>query len=139
MNARFATLHDAHLLATMNHQLIADERHRIRLTVEELESRMSEWLSHDYKAVIFEHEGCTAAYALYREDDTYVYLRQFFVCRDLRRQGIGRAAIQWLRENAWCDAPRIRLDVLVGNHVALEFWRSVGFCDYCVTLEMETN
>ena len=44
-------------------------------------------------------------------------------------------AIAWLLENVWKDAPRIRLDVLVGNSDGIKFWRSLGFADYCVTME----
>ena len=30
---------------------------------------------------------------------------------------------------------RIRLDVLIGNAGGIQFWRSVGFEDYCITME----
>ena len=33
--------------------------------------------------------------------------------------------------------PRIRLEVLVGNANGIAFWRSIGFQDYCVTMEMD--
>jgi hypothetical protein len=41
----------------------------------------------------------------------------------------------WLLQNVWNDAPRIRLDVLVGNSEGIKFWQSLGFADYCVTME----
>jgi len=47
----------------------------------------------EYVGVIFEAEGEPAAYALYREDEHEVYLRQFFVARHCRRQGLGTVAI----------------------------------------------
>ena len=56
---------------------------------------------------------------------------------ELRRRGIGRSAMNWLRENCWSDAERVRLDVLVGNTSGIAFWRSVGFADYCLTMERE--
>jgi hypothetical protein len=31
----------------------------------------------------------------------------------------------------------VRVEVLVGNAVGVAFWRSVGFRDYCLTLELE--
>jgi ribosomal protein S18 acetylase RimI-like enzyme len=67
-----------------------------------------------------------------------VYLRQFYVPLELRRQGIGRAAIEHLRAHYWQDRPRIRLDVLCGNATGIAFWRAVGFEDYCLTLERPT-
>ena len=43
------------------------------------------------------------------------------------------------REHAWADAPRVRIDVLVGNAGAIAFWRAVGFRDYCLTMESEES
>ena len=54
MTFRFATLADTELLANLNHQLIQDEGHRNRMTVPELQRRMTEWLSSEYQAVLFE-------------------------------------------------------------------------------------
>jgi predicted acetyltransferase len=65
----------------------------------------------------------------------HVYLRQFFVWREHRRQGVGRSAIEWLMRTAWADAPRVRLDVLVTNTEGRAFWKGVGFEEYCVTME----
>ncbi|HVC95387.1 MAG TPA: hypothetical protein VND64_16950 [Pirellulales bacterium] len=45
MNHRLASKFDVPLLAAMNARLIADERHRNRMTAAELEKRMGDWLS----------------------------------------------------------------------------------------------
>jgi GNAT superfamily N-acetyltransferase len=112
------------------------------MTVAELEQRMGGWLSTgEYTAVLFINDaddgGDIAGYALFRREPDHVYLRQFFVRADRRRAGIGRAALTWLRQNAWVGVPRVRLDVLVGNEPAIAFWRSAGFHEYCVTMEAE--
>ncbi len=135
MRYRIATADDVHLLATMNHQLIRDEGHRNAMSVPELEARMRGWLAGEYQAVLFEDEQGTAGYALFKREPDWIYLRQFFVQPERRRFGIGKAAMNWLLENVWKDAPRIRLEVLVGNSQGIEFWRSVGFADYCLTME----
>jgi GNAT superfamily N-acetyltransferase len=135
MNYRFATRDDAPLLASLNQQLIQDEGHANPMTLAELERRMAGWLDGDYQAVLFSHQGHAAGYALFRPTPEYVYLRHFFVCRHHRRQGIGRAAITWLRNQVWAGAARIRLDVLAHNTTGIAFWRAVGFRDYCLTLE----
>ena len=135
MRYRIATAADAHLLAPMNHRLIRDEGHRNSMSVAELETRMQAWLDSEYQVVLFEDEQGIAGYALYKREPDWIYLRQFFVQSDRRRRGIGAAAMTWLLENVWNDAPRVRLDVLVGNTEGIEFWRSLGFADYCVTME----
>lgn len=132
---RFATKADCPALAVLNRRLIEDERHRNPMTLGELEQRMAGWLEGEYKAVIFSRGGMVLGYALYRREPEWYYLRQFFVDREFRRQGIGRTAMKWLMENAWQDAPRLRVEVLVGNARAIAFWHSVGFSDYCLTLE----
>lgn len=137
MNYRLATLDDIAILAAMNHQLIRDEGHRNRLSIGELEERMRGWLEGDYQAVIFEDGGMAIGYALFKEEPEWWYLRQFFVVPSRRREGIGRQAIEWLLTNLWNDSKRIRLDVLVGNSIGIAFWRSLGFSDYCLTMERE--
>jgi GNAT superfamily N-acetyltransferase len=96
---------------------------------------MRTWLEGEYQAVLFEVDDVAAGYALYRWEAEWVYVRQFFIQPERRRQGLGRAACAWLRQNPWREARRIRLDVLVGNASSIQFWRSLGFEDYCITLE----
>jgi GNAT superfamily N-acetyltransferase len=132
---RAATVDDAALLAPMNAQLIRDEGHRNTMTVEQLAKRMSGWLEAEYQAFVFEADAKAIGYALYRIEPEFVYLRQLFVQPEMRRQGVARQALEWLRQNAWSVRPRVRIDVLVGNQSGIEFWRSVGFVDYCLTLE----
>ena len=136
MTFRRATLEDCGLLAELNHQLIRDEGHRNQMTVPELERRMRDWLSSEYAAVIFEEGKEVVAYALYRERPDEVYLRQLFVVQIRRRQGIGRRAFEILRFRLWPKGRRLTVDVLVQNAAAISFWRSVGFNDYCLTLEI---
>lgn len=124
------------LLAEWNHQLIRDEGHRNPMTVPQLRERMREWFAGEYRAVIFERNGEPVGYALYREDASEVYLQQFFVRRDRRRQGIGRETLRILRQHVWPQHKRLTVGVLTANAPALAFWYSVGFRDYCLTLEI---
>ena len=141
MQYREATTFDAAVLARMNVQLIQDEGHRNRMSPDELVARMSAWLAGEYRAVLFEDDHGPAGYALFRVDDEFIYLRQFFVCPKRRRRGIGRAAVRWLIENVWRGRPQTRLEVLVSNHAGIDFWHAVGFADYCITMErpLETS
>ena len=100
MTFRYARPDDSSLLAELNHQLIRDEGHRNRLTVPELEQRMSGWLSSEYRAVLFEDSWETVAYALFHEKPEEIYLRQLFVVRHRRRQGLGREAVGILRSQS---------------------------------------
>ena len=134
MHHRFATRADAEILGVLNHQLIQDERHRNRMTIPELVTRVQEWLATGYRASIFEDDSGILAYALYREEDQ-VYLRQFFVRRLQRRNGVGRQCIRILFTEIWPKDKRITLDVLCHNQAGIAFWRAVGFTDYCLTLE----
>jgi GNAT superfamily N-acetyltransferase len=135
MHYRFATPEDAVILASLNQQLIRAEGHRNPMSVEQLTDRMSAWLNGEYQAVILEEATAAVGYALFRKDLEHVYLRQLFVVAERRRQGVGREAIGWLWRNAWNGVPRLRIEVLVGNVSGRKFWRSVGFEEYCVTME----
>src|SRR5437867_13167207 len=136
MTFRPATLDDCPVLAELNHQLIRDEGHRNRMTVAELEQRMRGWLGGEYRALIFEDGHKVVAYALFREQPEEIYLRQLFVVRHRRSQGIGRRAVEILRSQVWPKNKRLTVEVLVANNRAVAFWRSVGYKDYCLTLEI---
>lgn len=136
---RVATLGDVPMLARMNKQLIEDEGHCNPMNLTELEERMRSMLGGDYTATLFEWDSQCVAYGLWRDEPEWVYLRQFFVARDVRRRGIGVQAIRVLADEVWPVDKRIRVNVLIGNRPALEFWRAVGFEDYLITLEMERS
>ena len=136
MEHRFAGDGDIARLAAWNAQLIADEGHRNAMTVAQLGDRMAAWLADAYRAVVFERDGCPVAYALYCEAVTEVRLRQFFVDRGHRRRGVGRRAVGLLRSVVWPRHKRIVVEALTANAPAVAFWRSVGFRDYSLALEV---
>ena len=136
MTFRPATLDDCPLLTELNHQLIRDEGHRNAMTVTELEQRMRGWLASEYRAVLYEDGGEVVAYVLFREQPEEIYLRQLFVVRHRRRQGLGRRAVEILRSQVWPKTKRLTLDVLVANTSGVAFWRAVGYRDYALTLEI---
>ena len=138
MEYRTATAADAGTLGEMNWQLIRDEGHRNPMTAAELEARMVRWLAGAYEAVLFEEAGRAVGYALYRREPEYVYLRQFFIRAEDRRRGVGRAALEWLREDCWGAGTRVRVEVLTGNAAGVAFWRASGFRAYALTLEWES-
>jgi hypothetical protein len=76
------------------------------------------------------------AHALYREQPEEIFLRQLFVARNRRRKGIGREAFEILRTKIWPKNKRLTVDVLIQNTAAIAFWRSVGYKDYCLALEI---
>jgi GNAT superfamily N-acetyltransferase len=140
MNWRAANDEDLDLLAEWNRQLIEDEGHRNSMSVPELRRRMAAWLAGEYSAVLFSHDnGESLAYGLYREANDEIYLRQFFVRRRDRREGIGKTALATLRGRVWPKGKRLTVDVLSSNDVAIRFWRSVGYSDYFLTLAIEAE
>ena len=117
-------------------QLIRDQRHRNPMDVAALTDRMKGWLGgREYRAVLFENAGEIAAYALYREEQNEIYLRQFFVVRHCRRRNIGRKAAELLQA-LWPKNRRLTVEVLAGNAPALAFFRAVGYVDYSICLEI---
>lgn len=144
MTYRFATLEDVALLSNLNHQLIEDEGHATGLALPELADRMTAWLQKEYRAVIFEQEDQILAYALYCQGEQsagerFIFLRQFFVQRKHRRQGIGRAAISLLLEEIFPPNARVLLDVHYHNESGRAFWKALGFTEHCLTLERRTS
>ncbi len=139
MNFRAATSADAPLLALLNKQLIDDEGHRNPMSVQQLTERMRGWLEGEYRATVFTIAQQVVGYVLYRPQSDHVYIRQFYIAAHHRRQGLGRAAMDWLRAHQWAQAPRLRLDVLAGNQGGIAFWHALGFTDYCLTMEASAD
>jgi ribosomal protein S18 acetylase RimI-like enzyme len=137
MRWRFATAEDSRDLAELNQQLIADEGHRNPMNLDQLEQRMLRWLESEYRAVLFYQSESVVAYALFREDESErIHLRQFFVARDRRRQGMGREVFRVLRKEIVPTEKPIVLEVLTSNPGARAFWTAQGFADYAATLEL---
>ena len=137
---RFATLDDVPALAKMNRQLVEDEQHRNRSRSDAwFEERMRGFLSGAYRAVLFDLAGEVVGYALYTDHPDHadtLYLRQIWMSRSHRRQGIGREAMRLLRDEIWPRDKRITVEVLVGNAAARAFYEAVGFTPYSIELEM---
>jgi ribosomal protein S18 acetylase RimI-like enzyme len=137
---RFATLDDVPALARMNRQLVEDEQHRNRFQSDAwFEERMRDFISGAYRAVLFDLAGEVVAYALYKDHPDHadtLYLRQIWVSRSQRRQGIGREAMRLLRDEIWPRDKRVTVEVLVGNEAARAFYEAVGFRPYSIELEM---
>ena len=136
IHPRKAAKADCALLGELNHQLIRDEGHRNRMTVPQLQKRMRGWLAGEYAAILFEKGAEVVAYALYREEPDQIYLRQLFVQRHCRRRGLGRQAFGILRSQIWPAHKRLTVQVLSANATAVAFWKSVGFQEYSLTLEI---
>ena len=134
---RIATQADVSLLASMNERLIRDEGHRSGLTQQSLEPRMSRWLAGDYRAAIFSLNREPIRYALWKPKSDHVHLRQYYVEPAYRRKGYGKAGIELLMNEVWGKVARVSVEVLVGNDAGSRFWQSIGFEDYCVTMEFQ--
>ncbi|MDR2514594.1 MAG: hypothetical protein LBD02_05210 [Christensenellaceae bacterium] len=73
-------------------------------------------------------------YALLRLNEAPPYLRQFFICRERRREGLRRAAFgALLRE---LSLTSLQLEVLEGNARGLAFWQAMGFEGYSRSLRL---
>jgi len=135
LSHRPATESDLDLLAEWNHQLIRDEGHRNPMTVVQLRERLQGWLAGEYQCVVFLTSRDPVAYALYKEEPEEIYLRQLFVRRDQRRQGLGQAAMRILLTQIW-PKKRLSVEVMCGNADAIKFYRRLGYRDYCLRLEL---
>ncbi len=132
---RAARREDVAVLAELNAQLIEDQRSKNPMTVPELAKRMASWLSTEYEAVLFEIGEDVVGYALFCPRDGGIYLRQFFISRDRRREQLGSEALALLHREVWPAEVHISVDVLVHNQRALAFWRAVGFIDHAINLQ----
>ena len=133
MQIQKCTLENVPLLAQMNKRLIEDEKSTNPMTLAELEERMHGFLSTDYSAYFFIEESCVVGYALVKDTEKPLYLRQFFIEREFRRKHLGRQAFQLLMD--YLRADTINIDVLPWNEPGLRFWQSCGFTPTCISMQ----
>ena len=136
MTYRAAVEADVPMLARFNQQLIEDEWGGGGMPLDRLEARIRRWLADDdYRALLFEEDGATVAYALVSQDEDSAYIRHFYVIDAHRGSGVGRRAIAVLLREVVPPTSRVTLDVLASNRRGHQFWRSVGFSDYAIRME----
>lgn len=134
-----ATTADIPQLAELNRRLMADEAHPYPLSIEALHERMARWVAGEYRVLLFRHGGQVCGYAVWRVEEEGVHVRHFFICRDQRRRGIGRAAFARMRREVFPTDQPIHLDAAVWNTDAIGFWRALGFRDFSLTLELQPD
>ena len=135
ISMHICTEEDLDHLATLNKQLIEDERHDNPMNTEQLKERMKGFLRTDYKAYKFIRDGEIVGYALVNHARQPLYLRHFFICREHRRKGYGTAAFRLLMNHLNTDA--IDVEVMVWNERGHRFWQSLGFKERSVFLRLD--
>ena len=136
LKVRLARPAENALLAQYNAQLIRDERHENAMSIAELGIRIREWLADDYQACLFETRAGPLGYALFRELAECMHLRHFFVVPEYRRNGLGRRAFQRLRAEFFPADKRVLVEVLAWNAGGIAFWKSLGFGERYLGLQL---
>ena len=92
---------------------------------------MARWIAEgEYEVLLFRSGDQLIGYAVWRADEHGTYLRHFFICRDQRRQGWGRAAMQLLCREVFPKDRPVNIDAAIGNtgrHRVLARDRLSGF------------
>jgi len=128
------------LLVQLNRQLDEDEPHPHPLPLPALTERMARWLdSGEYEVLLLRSGDQLIGYALWRAEEFGTYLRHFFICRDRRGQGWGRAAMQRLCSDVFPKDCPIYIDAAVGNKAAIAFWHAIGFQDYSIGMGLKAG
>lgn len=132
MQLQKCSINDVAKLALLNKQLIEDEKSDNAMNLSELERRMKEFLETDYSAYFFIEDGQIIGYALVRNTNKPVYLRQFLIDRNYRNHHYGTQAFQMLLK--YLEVKEIDVEVLPWNKNGLAFWKHCGFNETCIAM-----
>jgi len=132
-----ATESDIPRLAELNRQLMEDEVHPHMLDLDALRARMTRWVAGEYRVLLFRRGEKVCGYGAWRMEERGAYLRHFFICRDQRRKGLGRAIVAQLRRDHFPKDRPLQLEAAIWNTDAIAFWRAIGFKDFGLTLELK--
>jgi ribosomal protein S18 acetylase RimI-like enzyme len=131
---------EAELLGALNFQLDEDEPHPYPLPMPALVERMARWIdTGEYDVLLFRRGDHLTGYAAWRLEDRGAYLRHFFICRDQRRQGWGRAALKLLCREVFPKDRPIQIEAAIGNKGGIAFWRALGFEDFGLSMELKAG
>jgi GNAT superfamily N-acetyltransferase len=139
---RPATDTDIPLLGQMNRHLFEDAGSHNPMSVAELQERMTHWLrSDDWHIATFAENDATVGYAVFQiRPDSYdpavefAYVRQFYIEREWRRKGFGRAAFDLLTRTHFRPPCKVVIDALATDPNATAFWAALGFAPYSITM-----
>ena len=138
MTFRFANGSDLPVVAQMNRELLQSERLASDPSECELLDRLAKWMTEGQRIILFDSESQPVGYALFsfgeRLGEQLVYLRHFFIRKEHRRKGYGRKAMEHLESEIWPRGVPVYVDTNSGNRVALEFWKSLHFEVFSLTL-----
>lgn len=134
-----ATSAEAPLLAELNFQLFEDEAHPYPMTLSALTERMRRWIAGEYQVLLFRRGERVAGYAAWRMEDRGAYLRHFFICRDQRREGLGRASMALLCRDVFPQDQPVQIEASVWNKNAIAFWHALGFQDFGLSMELKAG
>jgi DNA-binding GntR family transcriptional regulator/predicted acetyltransferase len=134
---------DFPLLARMNRELADDEGHRNPMSVAEMEARFHRFVEEEGWSVdLFLLGDEIVGYATYRREvdptnpgGDRVFLRQFYIARHYRRDGMGQAAFEALSTTRFRAGDRVVLEVIENNPGGRVFWLRTGFTPYSSLLE----
>jgi ribosomal protein S18 acetylase RimI-like enzyme len=145
VNARALVHQDIEQVAQWNVQLHEDEG-SAPLSVDAAAKRLRRWLEdRTFQGAIFLADGSEVGYVLYEHRPVHadqraaesVYVRQFFISREARRQGNGTAAFKtFVREFIPRNA-NVVLDVKESNPSGQRFWESLSFKPMGVTYGLD--
>ena len=134
---------DFPLLSQMNLELIQDEGDCNPMNVAQLQERFANFLNNDgWQVDLFIEGERVMGYATYRYEPNLaepsgqcIQLRQFFVSRQARGSGIGKAALNLLAQERFQTGERVFLHVLETNPGGKAFWARSGFVPYATIME----
>lgn len=134
---------DFPLLARMNRELADDEGHRNPMTIEQMEARFGRFVDEEGWSVdLFMLDDEVVGYATHRREaepsdpsGERVFLRQFYIVRHYRRDGLGQAAFDKLVAARFRPGDRVILEAIENNPGGRVFWLRVGFTPYSSILE----
>lgn len=145
LRIREADGRDHAMLARMNLHLRQDEGNACTLTLKDMEARFERFQTVDgYTVEVFVLADAPVGFVTYRieaddslKDVSRVYIRQFFITRDMRRTGLGRACLELLLDKRVNKPNTLRLEVLETNPNGLAFWIAAGFSGYSRIMERQ--
>ncbi|MEL6476905.1 MAG: GNAT family N-acetyltransferase [Pseudomonadota bacterium] len=112
-----------------------DRAHGGKITREQATEKLGLMLQAGHRAVLFRRQGLALGMAIWMDMGDHVFLRNFVIDRDHRREGFGAALFARWRSDLLPAGTKLRLEV--GALHAQKFWERQGFSIWSTGMRLD--
>ncbi|MEO0819241.1 MAG: GNAT family N-acetyltransferase [Pseudomonadota bacterium] len=121
------------VLVELYNQMLA--AHGDSMAADAICEKLGKGLDAGQRATLFRHARRTVGFVVWADLGDHVFIRNFLIDEDLRRQGLGRTLFERFRTECLAPGTPLRLEASADH--ALRFWEAMGFAAWSTGMRLD--